>query len=509
VTAGKTDVVVVGAGLAGLTAARDLWRAGHGVVVLEARDRVGGRTLNHVFEDGTVVELGGQWVGPTQDRVLALADELGIELFPSYEAGDNLLDLGGELRRWQGEGFGLDEDELTDIAQLQSALEGLAVEVPLDAPWEASRAEEFDDSTLDAWLVAHAGTETGLRFFRRAATGLFAAEATQMSLLHFLFYIRSGGLLDMLFSTGGGARERRIVGGSQELCLRLAAQLGDAVRLGAPVSLVRRNEDSVEVLHEGGTVCGRHVVLALPPALAGRVRYAPKLPALRDQLTQQMPMGWVVKVHARYEEPFWRRDGLSGFALSLDEPVSLTYDNSPPDGRSGVLLGFFAGTHATEASLMPAEVRRRCALDCFAKYFGPRALEPAEYVELDWAAEEWSRGCYGGRLTAGSWTRYAQALREPVGRIHWAGAETSDVWNGYLDGAVRSGAGGGGCARLFGHCGLTVGLPSPSEQAPSSSPWRRDGTPVGGRHRHRAPWSAGGIVVVAVARDRFIPTAGC
>ena len=150
-------------------------------------------------------------------------------------------------------------------------------------------------------------------------------------------------------------------------------------------------------------------------------------------------MGWVVKVHARYEEPFWRRDGLSGFAMSLAEPVSLTYDNSPPDGRSGVLLGFFEGKHATEASLMPAEVRRRCALDCFAKYFGPRALEPAEYVELDWAAEEWSRGCYGGRLTAGSWTRYARALREPVGRIHWAGAETSDVWNGYLDGAVRSG----------------------------------------------------------------------
>ena len=257
---GKTDVVVVGAGLAGLTAARDLWRAGHGVVVLEARDRVGGRTLNHVFEDGTVVELGGQWVGPTQDRVLALAEELGIELFPTYEAGDNLLDLGGDLRRWQGEGFGLDEDELTDIAQLQSALEGLAVEVPLAAPWEASRAEEFDDSTLDAWLVAHARTETGLRFFRRSATGLFAAEATQMSLLHFLFYIRSGGLLDMLL---GGAQERRIVGGSQELCLRLAAQLGDAVRLGAPVSLVRRNEDT-----RGGAARGRHGLRAARRASA-------------------------------------------------------------------------------------------------------------------------------------------------------------------------------------------------------------------------------------------------
>ncbi len=435
----KTDVVVVGAGLAGLTAARDLQRAGTEVVLLEARDRVGGRTLNHVFEDGTIVELGGQWIGPSQDRMLALADELGIGLFPTYEAGENVFHAGGAVRRWQGEGFGLDENEAADVEQLQRGLEALAGEVPLDAPWEASRAAELDDATLDAWLVEHARTDTGLRFFRLSTTALFAAEAKQMSLLHFLFYIHSGGLLDMLVSTGGGAQERRVVGGSQELCFRMAEQLGDAVRLAAPVSLVRQNGEGVVVAHEDGAISARRVVIAVPPALACRLRYVPTLPALRDQLTQQMPMGWVVKVHARYEEPFWRRDGLSGFAMSLDEPMSLTYDNSPPDGRSGVLLGFFEGDHATEASLMSADTRRRCALNCFGRYFGSRALEPAEYIDLDWADEEWSRGCYGGRLTVGSWTRYAQALRDPVGRIHWAGAETSDVWNGYMDGAVRSG----------------------------------------------------------------------
>ena len=285
-----------------------------------------------------------------------------------------------------------------------------------------------------------------------------------MSLLHFLLYIRSGGLLDMLL---GGAQERRIVGGSQELCLRLAAQLGDAVRLGAPVSLVRRNEDTVEVVHEGGTACGRHVVLALPPALAGRIRYAPKLPALRDQLTQQMPMGWVVKVHARYEEPFWRRDGLSGFAMSLDEPVSLTFDNSPPDGRSGVLLGFFEGTHATKASLMRAEVRRRCALDCFAKYFGPRALEPAEYVELDWAA----RGVVARLLRRAADRGFLDALRPGAPRARRAHPLGGGRDLGRLErlpgrrGALgrARGAGGRGRARLLGHCGLTVGLPSPSE----------------------------------------------
>jgi monoamine oxidase len=435
----SVDVAVVGAGLAGLTAARRLRQEGRSVVVLEARDRVGGRTLNHTFADGTIVELGGQWVGPTQDHVLALADELGLATFPTYDQGDHLLGIDGDARRWADETFGLDEETLMDVADTQTALEALAATVPLDAPWDAPGARDLDAQTVECWLAANTRTETGLLFWQTLIPAIFSADCDQMSLLHFLFYIRSGGMIDMLVATGGGAQDSRIAGGSQAIALRAAADLGLAVRLGCPVHLIRQDADGVQVVHEHGSVHAERVIVALPPALAGRIRYSPALPGRRDQLTQQVPMGAVIKVQARYDEPFWRWRGLSGFVVSLDDPLSVMFDNSPQDQRCGVLLGFFEGEHATAAGLMDAVERRALALGCFATYFGERALHPGEYVEQDWTAEEFSRGCYGGRMGTGVWTRYAQALSEPVGRIHWAGTETADVWNGYMDGAVRSG----------------------------------------------------------------------
>ena len=433
------DVAVVGAGLAGLVAARDLLAAGLSVLVLEARDRVGGRLLNHTLKGGAVVEVGGQWVGPTQDRVLALAEELGVGLYPTYEEGEHFLAVNGAVKRYSGDDFALPEDALADVGETQQRLEEMASTVPLEEPWRAAQAAAWDAQTLDTWLVANANTEIGLGYWRTLVPALFSAEASEMSLLHFLFYCRSGGTIDRLVATHGGAQESRLEGGSQHLASRLAEQLGDVVRLGSPVRAIRQDDRGVEVTYNGGVVEAGRAVVAIPPTLAGRIRYSPALPPLRDQLTQQVPMGYVIKVQIAYPEPFWRAEGLSGSVFSLDDEVSVIFDNSPPDLSCGVLLGFLEGAHARLAGRLPPQERKELILSVFAKFFGSRAANSDEYVEKDWATEEWSRGCYGGRFGTGVWTGYGEALREAVGRIHWAGTETAEIWNGYMDGAVRSG----------------------------------------------------------------------
>jgi monoamine oxidase len=435
----QVDVIVVGAGMAGLVAARDLLAANVSVLVLEARNRVGGRLLNHTLTNGSVVELGGQWVGPTQDRVLSLAEELGLGLFPTFIEGEHFLAMDGAVKRYVGEDLALPKDSSTDVEEAWEHLQQMADEVPLEEPWSAENAGTWDAQTLDSWLVANTKTETALGYWRTMVPALFSAEAAEMSLLHFLFYCRSGGTLDRLVATHGGAQESRLEGGSQELASQLADRLGDTVQLGAPVTAIRQDSRSVEVTHDGGIVKANRVIVALPPTLAGRIRYSPALPPLRDQLTQQVPMGYVIKLQVAYHEPFWRAEGLSGSVFSLDDEVSVIFDNSPPDLGCGVLLGFLEGRHAHRVGKLPPEERKELVLSVLAKFFGPRAAEPDEYVEKDWAAEEWSRGCYGGRFGTGVWTGYGEALRQPVGRIHWAGTETAEVWNGYMDGAVRSG----------------------------------------------------------------------
>jgi monoamine oxidase len=242
-----------------------------------------------------------------------------------------------------------------------------------------------------------------------------------------------------LVSAKGGAQDSRVVGGTHQISERMAAALGDRVRLGAVVRTIRHDDDGVTVEYEGGSVSAKRVVVALPPTLAGRIRYSPPMPALRDGLTQQMPAGAVIKFEVGYDTPFWREDGLSGYVLSLDDAFNVCFDNSPPDSSCGVLVGFLEGAHARTATALSPQERREIVLGALVKYFGPRAGEPFDFLEQDWNKEEFTRGCYGGRLTAGAWTQYGKALSEPVGRIHWAGAETSPVWNGYMDGAIRSG----------------------------------------------------------------------
>jgi len=433
------DVVLVGAGLAGLAAARDLVAAGRSVVVLEARDRVGGRVLNGHTRDGAVVELGGQWVGPTQDRALALAADLGAKLFPTYNDGENLVRFRDRHRRYRGAIPKLPAPVLADIGQAQLRLDRMARTVPLEDPWHADAADRWDGQTVETWLRRHVRTRAAREMLRLAVRAVFAAEAADLSLLFFLFYSHSGGLLDRLLNVADGAQESRVVGGSQVLATGLAERLGAPVRLETPVRRVRQDDGGVTVEGDGVELRAGSVVVAIPPTLAGRIDYEPALPPARDQLLQRLPMGSVIKSMAVYDEPFWRADGLTGQATGDEGPIQLTFDNTPPGGSPGVLLTFAEGAHARELARCSPGERRDATVACLTRYFGPQAGRPAEFLERDWSAERWSGGCYGAHAPPGVLTQFGPALRAPCGRIHWAGTETATVWAGYMDGALRSG----------------------------------------------------------------------
>nr|WP_240316707.1 FAD-dependent oxidoreductase [Mycobacterium persicum] len=412
---------------------------------LEARDRVAGRNFGGFLSNGVQVEMGGQWVGPSQHAVLELIDELGLETFPTYDTGDAISCYDGQVVRYSDATFGLPPDSLAEVGRLLGVIETLAGSIPTSAPWRADDAAELDRQNFDTWLAANTTDTVALRFFRLIVPTLFSAETPELSFLHFLFYIRSGNNLATMLAVTGGAQESRVVGGTHRISERMAEDLADRVQLGAVVRTITQDGQGVIVCYEDadagqtGKIRAGHVVAAIPPTLAGRIRYLPPLPAVRDGLTQQFPAGSVIKFQVGYETPFWREAGLSGFVTSLDDAFNVVLDNSPPDAACGVLVGFLEGAHAREAAELPTEQRHQLVIDSLVKYFGPQAAEPFDIVEQDWAAEEFTRGCYGGRLGAGALTQYGKALAAPVGRIHWAGAETAQVWSGYMDGAITSG----------------------------------------------------------------------
>ena len=388
--------------------------------MLEARDRVGGRTLNHPIGDGKVVEVGGQWIGPTQDRMAALAREMKVDTFPTHSAGENVIEFHGKLSRYRGTIPHIGPHVLADVAQAQLKIDRLAKKVPLEAPWTAKNARKLDSQTFETWLRRNVYTAGGRALIELSIEAVWAAEPADLSLLHVLFYTASAGSFDVLLDTEGGAQQDRFVGGSQLISIRLAEQLG-SVRLNAPVRRIEHGPDGVTVHADGVTARGKRVIVALPPTLTSRIAYDPPLPGHRDQLTQRMPQGSVIKCMAIYDEPFWRADGLSGQATSDTGPAKIVFDNSPPDGSPGVLLGFLEGERARVIGRLPAEERRQAIIGGLTRLFGPKASKPADFVERNWAEEEWTRGCYGCYMPPGAWTSFGDALRgadrpDPLGR---------------------------------------------------------------------------------------------
>ena len=445
------DVAIVGGGLAGLTAARRLAAAGASVAVLEARDRVGGRTLNHAIAGGEVAEAGGEFVGPTQNRIVALANEVGVGTFDAYDSGSNIYVNG--LVRLKYSDTGLlgtappDPRLVVDIIKLSQQIDAMVKKVPVDAPWTTPNAARYDAETLETWVRANALNDEGILGILRPFTeALVGAEPGDVSFLYVLAYVAGAGdethpgTFERLFNVRGGAQQSRIVGGSQLISQKVAAALGSSVHLSAPVRSISQTDSGVTVTSDALSVQAKHVIVAVPPPLAARIDYAPLLPPARDLLMQRLAMGALMKVEAVYSTPFWRASKLTGQFLTVGGPVGYAFDNSPPDGTPGVLAGFVGGAQNIKWGPKPVAERRAAVLAQYARIFkDDRFLSPIDYFDMDWTQEEWSRGGPTAIAAPGALTSFGTALRAPVGRIHWAGTETSAYWQGYMDGAVRSG----------------------------------------------------------------------
>jgi monoamine oxidase len=441
---GHHDVIVVGGGLAGLVAGRTLHGEGVDAVVLEARDRVGGKTHSTHTSYGDVVEFGGQWVGASQERVLALIDEFDIDTRPQYGTGAVVGRLDGD--RHVAGGY---EDLLRALpagsaAELFAAFEEIercVEQVPAEAPADAPLAAAWDAMTLRTWGNRRFETRRAQAAFERMVPGIYTAEPADMSFLFFCYYARTAGGFDMVAGLGAEADSHAgVVVDVQSIARSLADDLGGAVYRGRPVSRIVQDDDGVTVRTPGQSYTASYVVVALPPTLAGRLGYEPALPAARDELTQRMPNGSVIKCHLRYDEPFWRDDGYSGLLEDDVGPANYYFDDGYPDGETGRLVGFICGDNAREwAPRTRADRRDALAEQLVSVYEDERFGTPVAYLEQSWTGDPYSRGAYHGYPTPGTMTACWDAIREPVGRIHWAGAETATRWYGHMDGAIRSG----------------------------------------------------------------------
>jgi monoamine oxidase len=317
----------------------------------------------------------------------------------------------------------------------------MAKTVPLDAPYNAPSALEWDSKTVDTWMRENLPSPKARDVFSLAVEAVLSVEPRDVSLLYFLFYVHSAGSVTALVANAGdgGGQDFRVSGGTQRIAEAMARQLGRRVALGAPVRSITQANQRVEVHADGLRVFCDRVIVAIPPHLAGRIVYSPALPPLRDQLTQRYPIGSLIKTIAVYDRPFWRDDGLNGQVTSDQGPVKAMFDTSPKSGSPGVLMGFIDGDDARVLAGASARKRRARALESYVRYFGEAAGNPRRYLDQPWEREVYTRGCPVGIAPPGVVTSFGRALRAPVGRIHWAGAETATVWSGYMDGAIRSG----------------------------------------------------------------------
>ncbi|WP_284982809.1 NAD(P)/FAD-dependent oxidoreductase [Arthrobacter sp. efr-133-TYG-118] len=437
------DVVIVGAGPSGLTAARELKKAGLSVAVLEARDRVGGRTWTDTI-DGAMLEIGGQWVSPDQTALMGLLDDLGLKMYSRYRDGESVyLAPDGNRTRYTGASFPVSETTAAEMDKLTAILDGLAAEIGPEEPWAHPKARELDTISFHHWLRQNSTDEeacNNIGLF--IAGGMLTKPAHAFSALQAVLMAASAGSFSNL-TDEDFILDKRVIGGMQQVSLLIAAELGNDVVLNSPVRTINWDPAGeghrVTVESERATVNARFVIMAVPPNLYSRVSFNPPLPRRQHQMHQHQSLGLVIKVHAVYSTPFWREDGLSGTGFGADALVQEVYDNTNHGDTRGTLVGFISDEKADAVFELSAEDRKKKVLESIASFLGEKALDAEVYYESDWGSEEWTRGAYASSYDLGGLHRYGKDQHANVGPIYWSSSDLAAEGYQHVDGAVRMG----------------------------------------------------------------------
>ncbi|WHX98224.1 flavin monoamine oxidase family protein [Neobacillus sp. DY30] len=430
----QTDVIIIGAGLSGLAAARTLKKNGNTVTVLEAQSRVGGRILSTIIK-GSILDLGAQWVSPHQHRIQTLIKEFGLTTTPTYKQGTSLYSLLGKKKRGLGNKPPFSPLSLLDITLIEHTVKNMLKSIGPAKPWEVPLGQKLDSLTMETWLDKKMFSKYGKAFYRQVYEEGLCGRLSEVSVLDILWNIKSTGSFNEYLS----AEDEWITNGAQEIPNRIAEELGNNVLLNQKVWRIDWDETEVKVYTEEGVWFSKNVILAIPPTLTNRIVYHPPLPSSRDQLCQRIWQGSVIKCVLVYETPFWRIRGESGIAFNNYGPVKATIDGSNPSQKEGILIAFVTGEEARRLGELYKEERKIQVLNCISYLFGHEGLYPKEYFDKDWSADPWARGGYAGHFPPGVLSQFGEALTKPIGPIHWAGSETATEWRLYMEGALEAG----------------------------------------------------------------------
>ena len=443
------DVVVIGAGVSGLIAARALEKQGKSTAVLEARQRLGGRCVRQQTIDQWWLDLGGQWVGKTHYLFKSLIAELGIKTFDSYFDGKTVFVWNGKrvvvptLGDWNDTFLAVAYEDLPAPAeereaarQLHRKFLQLVETVDAKQPWLSPNARRLDTQTIESWMRGETDSELAhyiLKWYTRVG-GSGGFEPGDSSILHLAQTQKA--------SPQNETPEALLLyGAAGQIPSLLAKQIKGEIRTNAAAQVITLQSDGSYLVKaaDGSNHRCRAVVVALPPALRSRIVFEPGLPHRFSGLQQRSPMGSMFKIFTIYPTAWWRDKGLNGYAQGNLSTVELTADSSPPSGKPGILASFVAADSAVKLSLKNAKDRRELILADLVQFWGPEAGKPVDYIEVNWGEETWTTGAFTSYLTPGTWTTFGQAWQEPVGRVVWAGTESSSRWAGYYEGAIQAG----------------------------------------------------------------------